>query len=508
MVDVLNPSVKLGNQAKMMLGGKHLGKLPIIGVGLIVAVLVFAVGFGINKRMNVGQDQSADVSADSPAAVPLAKEVDGDAKQVVFNLTDPSLTQSQSDGGPGGSLSAGSQYGRDLGPLDSVLGAVGFGSGVPEVPEEPVEPDVEESLVIDLTPDPSVDEAAIADQLLNQDVLANDVYADKEVIEAVKEFERNSIIDQMQARHNGVLSSASLDVGLSNRGLGSSAVGRGNDSGVPDPRAPVDLSDLEGPQGGGAVAGLGQGLPQGLPPGYTEGAGENMDPNRQSQKREFSGVTPPPGSGSEDTSGLLGTLPARQLWPYELKVGSVIPALLLTDLNSDLPGMLLGQVSSNVYDTATGDELLIPQGSRLIGEYDSQVTYGQKRTLVVWRRIIFPDGTNLNLSTMPGVDKRGRAGLMGEVDNHYFKIFGSILLVSLFEVIPFYLADKADVGDQYSSAASGNGDVQGSVGQGVAEAGTEITRRNLGIQPTLTVEQGTRFNVLVNQDIRFHGAYN
>jgi type IV secretory pathway VirB10-like protein len=116
---------------------------------------------------------------------------------------------------------------------------------------------------------------------------------------------------------------------------------------------------------------------------------------------------------------------------YELRAGFVIPGTLISGINSELPGQIVAQVSQNVYDTATGKYLLVPQGSRLVGAYSSNVAYGQSRVLVAWQRIVFPDGKAMDIGSMPGSSGAGYSGLHDQVDNHYFRIFGSALLMSL-----------------------------------------------------------------------------
>src|SRR5690606_12184961 len=115
---------------------------------------------------------------------------------------------------------------------------------------------------------------------------------------------------------------------------------------------------------------------------------------------------------------------------YEVKAGSLVPAVLITQANSDLPGQLIAQVRENVFDTATGAHLLIPQGTRAIGVYDSLVAFGQERVLVAWQRLIFPDGSSLNLESMPGTDLAGAAGFHDRVRRDYVRIFGGAILLS------------------------------------------------------------------------------
>lgn len=183
--------------------------------------------------------------------------------------------------------------------------------------------------------------------------------------------------------------------------------------------------------------------------------------------------------------------------PYQLMAGTLIPGLLLTALNSDLPGQILGQVSQNVYDTVTGNYLLIPQGTKVIGEYDSRVVYGQERVLIVWTRLIFPNGKSISLEGMPGVDLSGSAGLADQVNNHWGKLITGVVFSSL-------LGASAQIaqGRTYNSFDPNYGELatQG-FAQNMNQVGQQITRKNLNIQPTIEVRPGFRFNVFVNRDV-------
>lgn len=181
----------------------------------------------------------------------------------------------------------------------------------------------------------------------------------------------------------------------------------------------------------------------------------------------------------------------------EIKTGSVIPATLITGVNSDLPGELIGQVARNVFDSRTGDVLLIPAGTKLFGRYDSAVVYGQARVLIAWDRLIHPDGRAIALKSMSGADVTGAAGFADEVHNHYGRIFGSALLMS---------AISAGVQlSQPSARTFGGYDAQqqiaASLGQQMGQVGMEVTRKNLNVQPTIVIRPGHRFNVIVNKDI-------
>lgn len=183
--------------------------------------------------------------------------------------------------------------------------------------------------------------------------------------------------------------------------------------------------------------------------------------------------------------------------PWEVKAGTVIPAALLTAINSDLPGELIAQVTEPVYDHATGRTVLIPQGARLIGQYDSQVASGQDRTLIAWNRIVFPDGRSINIGSMSGADLTGAAGLADRVDGHFWQLAKGILLSTIFSV---GAASAQDAG-----ARSSGGFVLNSAGTGVSteaqQVGQQITARDLNRQPTIRIRAGWALRVLVGKDM-------
>lgn len=189
---------------------------------------------------------------------------------------------------------------------------------------------------------------------------------------------------------------------------------------------------------------------------------------------------------------------------YEIKAGWEIPAILEQALNSDLPGELKALVSSNVYDSATGRFLLIPQGARLVGVYNSRIGYGQDGVQVIWDRVIYPDGSSLDLSGMIGQDAHGYSGFRDKVDRHYKRLVGFAVLTSLFAAASEIAQNQNRSLLTYPSPAQ----VAGSAaGQQAADLGAQITRRNLNVQPTIKIPTGYRFNVRVNRDILFDGAY-
>lgn len=194
----------------------------------------------------------------------------------------------------------------------------------------------------------------------------------------------------------------------------------------------------------------------------------------------------------------------KPLGKFEIKAGWDIPAILEQTLNSDLPGEIKALVRENVYDTATGKHLLIPQGSRLIGIYDSRIVFGQDGVQAVWNRIIFPDASSINLEGMAGQDAKGNSGLRHEVDNHYKRLIGMAVLTSAFGAAFQLSQTRRGTVFTYPSPA----EIAGSAAAGnLSQLGAEITRKNLNIQPTIKVPVGYRFNVRVNRDILFDAPY-
>lgn len=182
--------------------------------------------------------------------------------------------------------------------------------------------------------------------------------------------------------------------------------------------------------------------------------------------------------------------------PYQVMAGTVIAGALVTGIQSDLPGDVIATVTEPVYDTATGQHLLIPQGSRILGRYNSQVSYGQSRVQVVWNRIILPDTSSLTLDNLVGTDPAGYAGLEDGVDWHWDRIFAGAVLTTLLGVGAELAApENRQDGDRIIIA--GRDSLQDTVNQ----VGQEVTRRNLNIQPTLANRPGLPVRIIVNQDL-------
>jgi type IV secretion system protein TrbI len=221
------------------------------------------------------------------------------------------------------------------------------------------------------------------------------------------------------------------------------------------------------------------------------------------------GVVPTAASSpaeSTDRPDVLATTVRGPLSPFEVKAGTIIPGVLLTGVNSNLPGQLIAQVREPVFDTETGQHLLIPQGARLIGLYGHQTVYGQERVLITWKRVIFPNGTSLSLKDgMPGTDALGAAGFQDEVNHHLVRVFGSALLLSVISA-GVQLSQIPEFGRGFSGPTAGN--VLGAaVGQQLGQTSSELVRRGMNVSPTIEVRPGYAFNVMVTQDLVFPGPY-
>lgn len=198
-----------------------------------------------------------------------------------------------------------------------------------------------------------------------------------------------------------------------------------------------------------------------------------------------------------------GTEPGRLVdlrSPKTLMRGSMIPAILLTGINSDLPGRMLAQVSRPVYDTATGTHLLIPAGARLLGRYDSKVSYGQSRVLVIWTDIVMPDGRSLDIGAMAGIDAKGEAGFGDKVNRHLLRTFGSAALIAM-------IGTGLDLALPETPAFGTGPDASDAARRSFSETFGRLAERtiskNLDVQPSLAIRPGYRFNILVDQDLVF-----
>lgn len=224
---------------------------------------------------------------------------------------------------------------------------------------------------------------------------------------------------------------------------------------------------------------------EGGPSRADDSPGDQSDPNRQQRKLAFVGAND---RGRDRNPHALTAAPS----PYTLSAGTVIAASLVTGLRSDLPGLVIAQVTERIYDSATGQILLIPQGARLIGSYDSVVAFGQRRALVVWQRIILPDGRSLKLDNVPATDPSGYSGLADTVDFHSWSLLKGIVMSTILGV-----GSNLTFGGESDLVQA----IRESGQQNAAKAGDQITSRNLDVQPTITIRPGARVRMVVHRDL-------
>lgn len=220
--------------------------------------------------------------------------------------------------------------------------------------------------------------------------------------------------------------------------------------------------------------------------GTGSGREEDYDQNRQASKKAFL-------YEEKRNNFVLNSAIVPALSPYTVTAGDFIPAVVITGMNSDLAAKtIVAQVSENIYDTINHKFLLIPQGTRILGKYDSNVTWGQERLLVVWQRLIFPDGSSLDLDNMQGVDLTGQAGITGKVNNHFASLLKGVLLSSALGAAGAVVTDNDD--NWRNAAASG-------AGEQIITIGDKFASKALDRQPTITIKAGDRFNIMVHADM-------
>ena len=215
---------------------------------------------------------------------------------------------------------------------------------------------------------------------------------------------------------------------------------------------------------------------------------EDYDQNRQASKEKF--LQEQRGSGF-----YLNSFQQSQISPYEIKVGSVIPAILVTSINSDLPGGIIAQIRENVYDSTTGKYLLLPQGCKIYGIYDSNISYAQNRILIVWQRIVLPNGESIALENMPGVDLSGSAGLRDKTNYHSLQLLRGVVLSAVFGAGTAIVTYEKDKDNDYMREA-GRG-----AGENIDNIGQKMADKDLNRQPTIEIRQGNKFNILVHKDM-------
>lgn len=272
------------------------------------------------------------------------------------------------------------------------------------------------------------------------------------------------------------------------------------------PSAEGDIAGLVSALGGaasGAGPGGGGAGPRAMAPTTNTISGAPRDPEDdgggQAAKSAFLAK-----ARSGGAQNYVQSTRVRALSPFEVKAGWDIPAVLEQEINSDLPGEIRALVRESVYDTASGNYLLIPQGSRLVGQYDSKVAYAQSALLVVWDRVIFPDGSSIDLEGMGSQDVKGQSGLRGKVNHHYGRLFGTAALSTAFSVAAVVAQNRRQ---NVFSLPSSQDVATSAAASEISRLGAAITRKNLNIQPTIRILTGTRFSVRVHKDLLFEAPY-
>jgi type IV secretory pathway VirB10-like protein len=216
--------------------------------------------------------------------------------------------------------------------------------------------------------------------------------------------------------------------------------------------------------------------------------GNTTDQNNQDAKIAYL-------NSNQSSAFYSAARPEKARSEFEVKASTIIPAVLITGINSDLPGYISAQVRENVYDSIAGKYLLIPQGSRLVGSYDSKIAYAQSRVMVIWTRLIFPNGSSLDLESIPGVDLSGYSGLNGKVNNHWGKLLTGVVITSLLSIGTVNSTNDHDARSESTKEIAG-----AAMAQNMSEIGSQYVERNFNVQPTIKVKPGAKFNVFVVKD--------
>ncbi|MBY0380043.1 MAG: hypothetical protein K2P99_06570 [Burkholderiales bacterium] len=203
-----------------------------------------------------------------------------------------------------------------------------------------------------------------------------------------------------------------------------------------------------------------------------------------------------------NTNNADGTDVDENTSQYEVKAGSIISAVMLNGLNSELPGSIIALVRANVYDSITRTYLLIPQGAKLIGSYDSNVIYAQERVAVAWNRIIYPDGSSIMLKAIPGTDIEGYSGFYDKVDNHYVRLFGASFIMGVITGAMQYSQNNTNTSNSSGANPTVGQTMAGSIGQQMGQTGMAITQKNLNIAPTIVIRPNYPFSIIVTSDLR------
>ena len=265
----------------------------------------------------------------------------------------------------------------------------------------------------------------------------------------------------------------------------------------------------EAPANTDPIAGYKQRLAQVRRAGLGDGGGgdvsdEGEEGNEAAQRKPRNDIAALAGGEGDKWKLDSRVLPPRSA--YTVQTTFVIPATLISGINSQLPGKIFGQVSQDVYDTATGKYKLVPQGTKLEGVYSSDVVYGQQSVLVAWQRLVFPDGKTMDIGAMPGSNAAGYAGMSDQVNNHYVRLFGSAFLMSAITAGVALSQSRNQVAGTFGAPTTSSV-LSATLGQQLGQVTSQLISRNINVSPTLEIRPGYRFNVTVTKDMVFNKPY-
>lgn len=444
---------RLSRKAKLL--------MSLVGVAAVIGIVA--------SIMTVGDDQSASANGASPGAADSTK-----AKEVSMATAD-ALSKDVPDGQ---AAAVADKLGVDVSPVGGV--DVGNLSGnavaVPRTPSGPASAAAAPTNA-NVPTVPAVNSSAGAGQPAGAQVETPEQAAARRARDERDQKAR-------EARLAGIESSTAGDP-TALAGAASPAVNDQLSNAVAQASAALNSMQGKGGQVGGGPFGT---------------SAEQDDVNKQVRKETFLRE-----AGASSAKTYLQETKQKPLGRYEIKAGWNIPMVLECGINSDLPGQTCARVTENVYDTATGRHLLIPQQTKAIGMYDSRIAVGQSRLLIVWTRLIFPDGSSFVLEGMPGTDAAGNAGFDGDVNNHYARIFLGAAMMSLISAgAQLSQPQQSQVGN---AAPSAQQTLAASLGQQLGQVSSAMINRNMQIQPTITQAPGYRFNITLTKDMLFPAPF-
>lgn len=432
-------------------GVRRMNKLPLAIAGAIALVVIVALAFAASQRANKGQDETAAEETAAEETVVTPRNSQAGANAIIEG------------------------YGYD--------GEIPARQAVARTPESTERAESEPQTDRHAPPAQQAPGQATADRSAPPARSSQMNQEDSQRLQRVRQFREDLFYDAVVADTAIQMPNNQDGSSSANNGQRPDLMGADGIAAEGQRRRSQALQAALSASGGsgGGLAGLA---------GLGGGGGDSADPNLRGRKDEF--------RETERTYGYSTEFRQPQLTPFEVRVGSVIPAVMIGGINSDLPGEIIAQVSQNVRDTRTGQHVLIPQGSRLIGTYDSHIAMGQRRVMVGWHRVQFPDGSTMELGNMGGTDPAGYSGFTDKVNNHYWRIFGNATLLSLIGA-GAQLSQPDSNNDPYSTDAGE--ELAAELGRQWGQVGQEMTKRNMNIQPTLEIRPGYQFNVMVNKDL-------